>query len=131
MYIDRMNYIDNLEFLKNKDDELVASIYPLNKIVTYNETNTKRLGGSVDNIDISEKSAGSRFDGLGVPVGLFLSKKHVNCFVAPGKTKDAGPIEENEFGRLLSNVVMRVSKKNSLKKRKQETNNKRKFTKRS
>jgi hypothetical protein len=129
MYIDCMNHIDNLEFLKNKDNELVASIYPLNKVVMENETTIKRLGGSVDKIDISERSKGSRFDGLGVPVGLFISKKHINHVVAPGKTKDAGPIDETEFSRLLDNVAIRPSKKNSLKKRK-NINNKQKFTKR-
>lgn len=120
MYTNSMSYIDNLEFLKNNENEWIASIYPLNKFMEEDGKGRERLGGS---IDISEQTGGSRFEGLGVPVGLYLSKKHSVNLVTLGKSKEEGTIEEEQFNRLFENIVQRPSKKTSLKRRKASNKN--------
>ena len=68
-----MSFSSKLEYQKNNDNELVAAIYPLREIMNNDTLMRERLGGST----VDDHAKSSRFSGLGIPVGLYLSRKQI------------------------------------------------------
>jgi hypothetical protein len=123
-----MSYVSNFEYQKNNNNEIMAAIYPLKQIINDNEQYLERLGGSKNTS--SENVGTSRFDGLGVPVGLYLSKRQINDIHQLNKNpkihKGCNVIDEDEFDRLLEKIV-RKSRRQTLKNRQRMS---KKFSKR-
>jgi hypothetical protein len=114
-----MSYVTNFEYKKNDNNEVTAAIYPLKQIIEENDRYLERLGGS-KNVS-SENNGTSRFEGLGVPVGLYLSKKQINDIDRlqknPKIRKECNVIDEEQFDRLLEKIVRKSKHRTSAKKR--------------
>jgi hypothetical protein len=114
-----MSYVTNLEYKKNENNEVTAAIYPLKQIIEDNDRYLERLGGS-KNVS-SENIGTSRFEGLGVPVGLYLSKKQINDIDRLQKNpkihKGCNVIDEEQFNRLLEKIVRKSKHRTSMKRR--------------
>jgi hypothetical protein len=63
-------YYSKFEFKKNDLNKIISGIYPLNEIIKQEISYKENLGGSMT----YESNESSRFQGLGVPIGLYLSK---------------------------------------------------------
>jgi hypothetical protein len=111
-----MSYISNFEYQKNDDNELVAAIYPIRHIMDQNDEYHEHLGGGKNNL---EMTGTSRFDGLGVPIGLYLSKTQIkeiqNLKKNPEISKECNVIDEDKFNKLLDRIVKKTQKKLSIK----------------
>ena len=109
-----MSYISKFEYNKNDDNELFSAIYPLNEVLNQNSLIREHLGGSSH-----EGSSGSRFDGLGVPVGLYLSRKQIgeihHMKKNPEIQKECKVIDEETFNKLMERIVKKAKKRTSLK----------------
>lgn len=112
-----MSFVSKFEYQKNNDNEMVAAIYPLREVMNQDSLIRERLGGS--HID-KDNSEGSRFNGLGVPIGLYLSRKQIgqihNMKKNPEIKKDCNVIDEDKFNSLLDNIVKKAKKRTSVKK---------------
>ena len=111
-----MSYVSNFEYQKNNNNEIMAAVYPLKQIINDNDQYLERLGGSKN---VSSENVGtSRFDGLGVPVGLYLSKRQITEIHQIKKNpkihKDCNVIDEDQFDRLLEKIVRKSKKQTSL-----------------
>jgi hypothetical protein len=111
-----MSYISKFEYKKNDDNELFSAIYPLNEVLNQNSLIREHLGGSSQ-----EGSPGSRFDGLGVPVGLYLSRKQMgeiqHMKKNPEIQKECNVIDEETFNKLMDRIVKKAKKRTSLNNR--------------
>lgn len=100
--------VSKFEYHKNGDNELIAAIYPISEHQDAHE----HLGGSINNL---EKAGSSRFHGLGVPIGLYLSKKQMkeihNMKKNPEIHKDCNVIDEDKFNQLLDKIVRKAKKR--------------------
>jgi len=119
-----MSYISKFEYQKNDDNELSSAIYPLNEVLRQNSLIREHLGGS----SREEGSPGSRFDGLGVPVGLYLSRKHMgeihHMQKNPEIQKECNVIDEKTFNQLMERIVKKAKKRTSAKNRVKKTGSK-------
>lgn len=103
-------YYSKILFKKDKNNKNISAIYPLQEVINDNLKNKESLGGgSIEN----ENYKGSRFQGLGVPIGLYSSpifsiiesklfnggKKQNNNF-----EKEYDVIDENKFNELFNNI---------------------------
>ena len=117
-----MSYISKFEYHKNGDNELVAAIYPVNDVIEENHQYLEHLGGGQKNN--LEKIGTSRFDGLGIPVGLYLSKKQIkeiqHLKKNPEIHKECNVIDEDKFNKLLDRIVKKAKKKLSIKNHKKK-----------
>ena len=118
-----MSFVSKLEYQKNGNNELVAAIYPLREVMDNDELMRERLGGqrihkensrsSDSTVDNHAKS--SRFTGLGIPVGLYLSRKQINEIQNikqnPEVHKDCNVIDEDKFNKLINRIVRKAKKK--------------------
>jgi hypothetical protein len=112
--------VSQLEYKKNIDDLFVAAIYPLNQIITTNSINTELLGGSLEIF-----SDNKRFDGLGIPVGLYLSRKHIDKFEYLPKNKEHNKVlDDTLFNKLIDNIIINNKKKIQTRKNKNTYKNK-------
>jgi hypothetical protein len=129
MLIFYMSYVSKFQYQKNNDNELVAAIFPLNEILIEEQQHLERLGGGSND----EHKEGSRFDGLGVPIGLYLSKKQIsdinNLQKNPAIHKDCNVIDEQQFNELIDKIIRKSKKKNSYKNYKRALNRKTKRVK--
>ena len=120
-----MSFLSKFEYQKNDDNEMVAAIYPLREAMNQDSLLRERLGGS--NID-KDRSEGSRFDGWGVPVGLYLSRKQIDQIQHMKKNpeiqKDCNVIDEDKFNKLLDTIVKKAKKRTSAKNRVKKTGSK-------
>jgi hypothetical protein len=105
-----MSFVSKLEYQKNNDNELVAAIYPLRETINKNTMLRERLGGSL----VDDHAKSSRFSGLGVPVGLYLSREQINEIQNmkknPEMHKDCNVIDEDKFNKLLNKIVKKAKK---------------------
>ncbi|NDH69060.1 MAG: hypothetical protein EBY22_14390 [Gammaproteobacteria bacterium] len=114
-----MSFLSELEYQKNSDNELIAAIYPLKEAMKHDNLLRERLGGSTK--DGSEASVGSRFDGLGIPVGLYLSRKRIDMAKIkkqPDIQEGCAVIDEEKFNQLLDKIVKKSQKRLSKKNKK-------------
>jgi hypothetical protein len=105
-------YYSKFLFKKDKNNKNISAIYPLQEVINDNLKYKESLGGgSIEN----ENYKGSRFQGLGVPIGLYSSpifpvitdesklfnggKKQYNNL-----EKDYDVIDENKFNELFDNI---------------------------
>jgi hypothetical protein len=120
-----MSFLSKFEYQKNDDNEMIAAIYPLREVMNQDSLIREHLGGS--NID-NDGSGSSRFDGLGVPVGLYLSRKHIDQIQHmkknPDIQKDCNVIDEDKFNNLLDKIVKKAKKRTSAKKNNKVKNGK-------
>lgn len=109
-----MSYVSKFEYQKNDNNDLFTAIYPLNEVLNQNVSFKEYLGGSA-------RIEGSRFDGLGVPVGLYLSRKQINEIhhmkKNPEIQKECNVIDEDKFNKLLDKIVKKAKKRTSTKNR--------------
>ena len=112
-----MSFVSKLEYQKNNDNELVAAIYPLSEVMNHDTLMRERLGGS----KTEDTTKSSRFSGLGIPVGLYLSRKQIdeihNIKKNPEIHKDCNVIDEDKFNKLLNKIVKKAKKRTSSKSR--------------
>ena len=112
-----MSFSSKLEYQKNNDNELVAAIYPLREIMNNDTLMRERLGGST----VDDHAKSSRFSGLGIPVGLYLSRKQINDIQNikqnPEIHKDCNVIDEDKFNKLINRIVKKAKKRTSAKSR--------------
>ena len=117
-----MSYISNFEYHKNSDNELVAAIYPIRNVIEENNEYFEHLGGGKQNN--LEKNGSSRFDGLGVPIGLYLSKRQIKEIQqlkkSPEIHKECNVIDEDHFNKLLDRIARKAKKKISIKNHKKK-----------
>ena len=104
------SFISKFKYQTNQNDEPVAAIYPLTEITNQDALLREHLGGST--VHLSEPTTGSRFDGLGVPVGLYLSRKRLDMVKKnPEIQEGCTVIDEDKFNRLLDKIVKQSRKK--------------------
>jgi hypothetical protein len=84
-------YYSKFEFKRDDTNKIVSVIYPLNEIINENITYKENLGGSTT----YEYNESSRFQGLGVPMGLYLSKPK-NNLLEKSMNKNYGGNSKNE-----------------------------------
>jgi hypothetical protein len=110
-----MSFSSKLEYKKNSDNELVAAIYPLREVMNHDTLMRERLGGST----VNDHAKSSRFSGLGIPVGLYLSRKQIDEIQHikqnPEIHKDCNVIDEDKFNKLLNRIVKKAKKRTSVK----------------
>jgi hypothetical protein len=108
---------NDYEFIKGGDNNIVGAVYPMKAHLKKENDKRNILGGSpIINID----NGMSRFDELGIPVGLYLETHHCsNLTAAKGKNENAptSVIEDLMFDNLL-NMVSSVKPHSSTKTRK-------------
>lgn len=106
-----MNY-SKIEFKKeDKNNKIISAIYPLQEIINEEIKYKESLGGS----NTEQRNENTRFEGLGVPIGLYLfkpknlleesiNKKH------GGNSKnkeDIEVIDNNLFEKLFKNIEIK------------------------
>lgn len=91
--------ISNYDFIKNANNEIISAVYPMREHFKKDNNHRMFLGGSIE-------TGLSRFDELGIPLGLYLEpkyfllhnneelKKHNNCSI----------IDDSIFDKLLESV---------------------------
>jgi len=102
-------YYSKILFTKNENNKNISAIYPLQEIIMDNLKYKEFLGGSNTKNEIYE---GSRFEGLGVPIGLYSSSvSNINNELYNGGKKqnynfekDYDVIDENKFNKLFDNI---------------------------
>jgi hypothetical protein len=111
------SFLSKFEYQKNQNGEPVAAIYPLTEITNKDALLREHLGGST--VHLSEPTTGSRFDGLGVPVGLYLSRKRLDMVKKnPEIQEGCTVIDEDKFNQLLDKIVKKSQKRLSKKNKK-------------
>lgn len=93
----------NIDY-KFNDKNLVGANYPLKETLKTYLKKKEFLGG--DKLEME----GSRFDGLGVPLGLYLSNNHIHTFNYKVNNENK-IIDDNIFNKLLDNIQVNKSKK--------------------
>jgi hypothetical protein len=104
-------YYSKFIFKKDDNNKIVSAVYPLNETINNDLKYKESLGGSI----VDENYKGSRFEGLGVPIGLYSSpifpiiKDESKLFNGGKKQnnnleKDYDVIDENKFNELFDNI---------------------------
>jgi len=95
---------NDYEFIKGGDNSIIGAVYPMKAHLKKENDKRVILGGSpIINIDTGL----SRFDELGIPVGLYLETNHCSKMnAAQGKSANAPTlvIEDLMFDNLLNKV---------------------------
>lgn len=122
------DYISNFQYKVNNENHVQSVIYPLNSVVNQNNVMKSILGGST-HID----SGYSRFEGLGVPIGLYLSKNKRATLETMSLSKNANKdiniecsvIDEELYEKLINKIARkRSSQSKTLKSRNPEKSRK-------
>jgi hypothetical protein len=118
--------INKFEYHINKDNIITSAILPLNNII--DKTNINNImneitgGRSPYANDIQLQSNHPRFEGLGVPVGLIVSKnnKHLLDMSKQPKIKEISckVMDEEDYSVLLDKIAKKRNKKGKTKKTK-------------
>lgn len=111
------NLFDNLKYKTDDHGSIQSIIYPLNTLINNNSANTI-LGGS-----IQLETEKARFEGLGVPVGLYVSRKHRslidNIPRAKNSPNDAQHecmvIDDTAFNKLIDKIAHKTGNAKTLK----------------
>jgi hypothetical protein len=109
--------VNDYEFIKGGDNDIVGAVYPM-KAHLKKENNKRLILGGSPIININNGM--SRFDELGIPVGLYLETHHCSNLIAvKGKNENAptSVIEDLMFDNLL-NMVSSVKPYSGIKTRK-------------
>jgi hypothetical protein len=109
----------NIQY-KKKDDKIISGIFPFKEMFKNYSKKTNILGGSKNEIE----GQGSRFDGLGVPLGLYLSNNDV-IFNQHLKIKNNDEVLDNDiFDKLINNIMILKNNKTKNNKTKKNTTKK-------
>ena len=108
------NYISKFQYKLNENGIVQSILYPLKTIINQENISKTLLGGSL-HLDTEN----TRFEGLGIPVGLYLSKKNRGEIENIHKPKNANKdmqgecavISDEDFNRLIE----KISKKSRAK----------------
>ena len=112
----------NIDY-KYNDKELIGANYPLKETLKSYLKKREILGG--DKLE----TTGSRFDGLGVPLGLYLSNDHTHMLNNNKIINNNSTIDDGIFNKLLDNIQINKSKKNRKLMVTKKNNNYKKLTK--
>jgi hypothetical protein len=116
---------NDYEFIKNNNNNIVSAVFPMREHLK-NENNKRTiLGGSV----LTIQTGMTRFDELGVPVGLYLEEKHITIENNSKREPKNEVIDDALFEKLLGMASSVKGKTNSSSK-KNSQQNKNKKTKR-
>jgi hypothetical protein len=112
------SHASKYEFKTNEKNDVVSAIFPLKEVLKEDNRKRERLGGSPS---INIITGGARFEGLGVPAGLYLTSKEIDFQTGGGnvKTKKDNEILDNElFDKLFGKIaVIRKGGSNNVSKR--------------
>jgi len=89
------SFISEIEYIKDTDNNIISGVYPMNAHLMSENNKVMNLGGSLEIM-------GTRFDEMGIPVGLYL-EKHVYK-ESMNKQKNCLVIDDLLFDKLLGNV---------------------------
>ena len=101
------------EYLKDSDGDINSAVFPMREYLKKENTEQLLLGGSIE-------TGISRFDDLGVPVGLYLERYPISLDSEPVKSKQIvlNVIDDNLFEKLLHQVSKVKPQQNERKKTK-------------
>ena len=108
------SYVSDIQYKMNENNHIISAIHPLNTIINKTSTFKSILGGS-----IHTETEKARFEDLGVPVGLYLPKKHKGEIENLPRPKNANKealsecrvIDDKTFNALIE----KIAKKNRAK----------------
>lgn len=92
--------ISNYDFIKNANNEIISAVYPMREHFKKDNNHRMVLGGSIE-------TGSSRFDELGIPVGLYLEPKYFslhNNEQLKTKHNNCTTIDDSLFDKLLESV---------------------------
>lgn len=102
-------YGSKIEY-KMKNNELIGGIFPLKENMNIFSKKVETLGGSKIEME------GSRFDGLGIPLGLYLSNNEICNFNQSHKVKNNDEVlDDYKFNKLI-NKILKFNKSTTPKK---------------
>jgi hypothetical protein len=99
--------INNYEFIKDMNNDIVSAVYPMREHLKKENTKRTFLGGSPF---IEIETGMNRFENLGIPAGLYLESRSVSYHNMDDnhknmkKTNVCMVIEEDVFDKLLGSV---------------------------
>lgn len=110
------SHVSKYEFNKNEKNEATSAIYPMKEILKQDNRKRELLGGSAS---INIITGGSRFEGLGVPIGLYVAPKQLDFQSDSTKNKKECQVMDNEsFDKLFRKIaVVHNGKINNITKR--------------
>ena len=104
--------IDKFEYHINDKSEITNAILPINKII--DKANINNIMNEFTGGDIQLESNHPRFEGLGVPVGLIVSKHHKDILASKQqKVKEISckVMDEEDYEKLLNKIAKKRDKK--------------------
>lgn len=114
------SYVSDIQYKMNENNSIISAIHPLNTIIK-NNLFKSILGGS-----IHTETEKARFEGLGVPIGLYLPKKNRGEIENLPRPKNANKdalsectvIDDETFNKLIDKIAKK-SRAKTLKLREQ------------
>jgi len=93
-----------------KNNELIGAIFPLKETINMFSKKVETLGGSKIEME------GSRFEGLGIPLGLYLSNNEFCNFNQTHKVKNNDEVlDDYKFNKLINKIFKNNESKNHVK----------------
>uniref|UniRef100_A0A6C0JHZ1 Uncharacterized protein n=1 Tax=viral metagenome TaxID=1070528 RepID=A0A6C0JHZ1_9ZZZZ len=117
--------ISDYEFIKNSNNKITSAVYPMREHLKNENHKRAILGGS----SLVIETGMTRFDELGVPVGLYLEEKHITIENNTKRETKNEIIDDVLFEKLLG-MASSVKEKTNSSSKKNVPHNTNKKTKR-
>jgi hypothetical protein len=93
------SFVEKCEFCKDESDKIISAVYPMEQHLMEENNQRMMLGGAIE-------TGLSRFDGLGIPLGLYLEPRTFSLQTEP-KYNKLGVAEDSLFDSLLDRVTLK------------------------